>query len=332
MSQNKNALLRYRILDQCFSNFYKQYFIDDLIEVCSEKLSEFYGEAMSVSKRQIADDINFMKSLDGYDAPIRSHRDGRRVYYRYEDRDFSIEKKPLSPAELSLLSHAAEALGRVRKIPGMEWVNTVTTHLTDGLKKADSEREIISFQDNEYLNGIEFLSPLYGFIKNEQVLNITYKSFLLDEAVSTIISPYYLKQYNNRWFLFGHNHQLERLENMALDRIVGMTPVSDGYEECTVNFEEYFEEIIGVTNYEETEIVKIEIRVSDELMPYIASKPLHGSQRLRDNVLHLEVKPNYELESQILSFGEGLTVLSPIYLKEKIGERVRLLNKKYNED
>ncbi|MFC0343802.1 helix-turn-helix domain-containing protein [Epilithonimonas hispanica] len=42
-----------------------------------------------------------MKSEAGYDAPIESYKDGRKVYYRYSDPEFSILKTPLNPAELT---------------------------------------------------------------------------------------------------------------------------------------------------------------------------------------------------------------------------------------
>ena len=103
MATNKNAVLRYKILDSCFSNFYKKYFIDDLIKICSEKLSDHFGYEVSVSRRTILDDIKFMKSLAGYDAPILSVQDGKKVYYQYEDHDFSILKKPLSTKEIENL-------------------------------------------------------------------------------------------------------------------------------------------------------------------------------------------------------------------------------------
>jgi hypothetical protein len=43
--------------------------------------------------------------------------------------------------------------------------------------------------------------------------------------------------------------------------------------------------------------------------PYILSKPLHGSQKVKSKdakglVIGIEVIPNYELESWILAFGE----------------------------
>ena len=43
MSANKNAQLRYQILDRCFSNFRQRYTIDDLVEEVNEKLYDLNG-------------------------------------------------------------------------------------------------------------------------------------------------------------------------------------------------------------------------------------------------------------------------------------------------
>ena len=123
MAQNKNAQLRYKALDQCFSNFYKKFYIDDLIEFCSKVLSEHYAKSMSVSRRQIFDDIDFMKSEAGFEAPIVSYKEGRKVYYRYSEKDFSILKKPLNPTELITLNEALETLNRMNSLPGFDWLS-----------------------------------------------------------------------------------------------------------------------------------------------------------------------------------------------------------------
>jgi len=61
MAVTKNAVLRYRILDECFSNPYRKFFLEDLVAVCSSKLSEYYGHEFSIAKRAIQYDIAFMK-------------------------------------------------------------------------------------------------------------------------------------------------------------------------------------------------------------------------------------------------------------------------------
>lgn len=329
MAQNKNAQIRYKALDRCFSNQYKKFYIDDLIEFCSEVLTEHYATETTVSRRQIFDDIDFMKSEAGFDAPIVSIKDGKKAYYRYSDPNYTILQAPLNPSELNSLKEALETLSRMNNMPGFDWVNSIQAKLNSGISSTQNQRQIISFEDNEFLKGIEFLNPLYQSIANEQRLEIGYQSFNSAKKVVFIVSPYYLKQYNNRWFLFGHNHKEEKIQTLALDRIHKTEVSKQKYEPCTINFEEYFEDIIGVTNHTDAVAVRVKIKLSENIIPYIRSKPVHGSQKISGDVLTLEVKLNYELESLILSYGENMAVLEPKELKESIGRRIKLANSFY---
>ena len=154
MATNKNAQLRYKVLDNCFSNLYKKFFIDDLIEICSQKLSEHNGTETTVSRRQILMDLEFMKSDAGFEAPIESYKEGRKAYYRYTEKDFSILKKPLNPSELNMLNEALETLSRMNLLPGFDWVNSLQTKLQSGLDLDKNSRQIISFEENEFLKGL----------------------------------------------------------------------------------------------------------------------------------------------------------------------------------
>lgn len=329
MAQNKNAQIRYKALDKCFSNQFKRFYINDLIEYCSDVLTEHYATETTVSRRQIFDDIDFMKSEAGYDAPIESVKDGKKVFYRYSDPEFSILKMPLNPSELNSLREAMETLSRMNNMPGFDWVSSIQAKLNSGINTAQNERQIISFEDNEFLQGIEFLNPLYQSILNEQCLDIYYQGFNAPHKNIFTVSPYYLKQYNNRWFLFGHNHKVEKIQNLALDRIIEIQPSRTDYESCQMDFQEYFEDIIGVTNDEDQAPVSILIEISENIIPYIKSKPVHGSQSIKGNVLKLQLKLNYELESVILSYGEKMKVLEPVELRKKILKRMKEAIKNY---
>ncbi|KFC20756.1 helix-turn-helix transcriptional regulator [Epilithonimonas lactis] len=329
MATNKNAQLRYKALDYCFSNPYKKFFIDDLIGYCSQILSEHYADETTVSRRQILMDLDFMKSLAGYEAPIESYKEGRKTYYRYSEKDFSILKKPLNPSELNTLNEALETLGRMNSLPGFDWINSLQTKLRSGLNLDKENHQIINFEENEFLKGLEFLNVLYQYISQNQSLEISYKSFKSDKESQFTISPYYLKQYNNRWFLFGWNHKYLNIQNLALDRIIAVENSEKTFIDNEINFDEYFEDIIGVSNNLAEETVKITIELSDNIIPYIASKPVHGSQLIKENILFLNVKINYELESLILSYGEYMKVLEPEILRGKIKNRIHQMNLKY---
>lgn len=283
----------------------------------------------SVSRRQIFDDMDFMKSNAGYEAPITSIKEGRKVYYRYEDVNFSILKKPLNTSEINNLKEALETLGRMKNIPGFDWVNTTQTQLNSALDISANTRQIISFQENEFLKGIEFLNELYQYIINKQVLTITYQSFNAEQPKDFTVSPYYLKQHNNRWFLLSWNHAFQDIQTLAIDRIIKIENTKENYLDKEIDFDDYFEDIIGVTHFTDQNVQTIKIKLSENIIPYIQSKPLHGSQKIKENILFLELKLNYELESLILSYGETMTVLEPEILVKKIKERAKNLNKNY---
>lgn len=88
----------------------KNFYIDDLINHCSITLTEHYGKEATVSRRQIFIDIDFMRSDAGFEAPIIPIKDGRRVFYKYEDASFSILKKPLTNDELESIDQLKHIL------------------------------------------------------------------------------------------------------------------------------------------------------------------------------------------------------------------------------
>ena len=102
MPTNKNAQLRYQILDRCFSDFSRKYEIQDLLEKVNDALYDMYGT--EVSLRQIREDIKYMRDRVTFDAPIKAYQyDGKKCYYRYSDSNFSIYNNELSVDDLNKL-------------------------------------------------------------------------------------------------------------------------------------------------------------------------------------------------------------------------------------
>lgn len=74
MATNKNATIHYQALNQCFRNPERIYYIDDLIEACNNSLLDIDSNSTGIKRRQLFDDIKFMRDSQGYDAPIESFR------------------------------------------------------------------------------------------------------------------------------------------------------------------------------------------------------------------------------------------------------------------
>lgn len=333
MATNKHAMIRYQALDRCFSNRYKRYYMEDLVEECNKAIYEFTGSLKGVKKRTIFSDIRYMESPQGWNAPITRVYEGKRCYYFYEEENFSINKKDLSEAELETIDEALVMLNRFKGIEGFDWVDEFVTNFEDKLGRKKNEIPVIGYQKNPYLRGIENLSNIYHYIVNRQVLKITYEHFVKGKMVH-IVHPYYLKEYNNRWFLFGITEQKrDTLISLPLDRIVEIEPIHIEYIPNTYfNFEEYFEDVVGVSVPKSGTPDKIVLRFEKSRFPYVETKPLHPSQIIVDKddcIVQIEVHQNSELDSLIFSFGDQVEVLSPDSMRNKIKARIEKLSEKY---
>jgi predicted DNA-binding transcriptional regulator YafY len=328
LATNKHAIIRYQALDKCFRNTGKRYFIEDLIQACNKAIQDFTGEQDGVKKRQVYEDIKFMESDSGFSINLERKKDSKRTFYFYSDSSFSINSQPINETEANQLKEALITLDRFKGLPQFGWIEELKARLDSEFNLNSTNREIIQFDQNEFLKGLEFITPIYNALVYKKNLEIEYKSFRQEKSEVSIISPQLLKQYNNRWFLFAYSNQNKYLINFALDRIIGLKESTGLYVDIQIDFTEHFEDVIGVS-VPDSLPQKIVLKFSDDLLPYTQSKPMHGSQRFVDGNIELELKLNYELESKILSFGEGVKVIKPEILREKLRERINKMIKNF---
>jgi predicted DNA-binding transcriptional regulator YafY len=278
-----------------------------------------------------------MQSKEGWSIELDKLRDGKKVYYRYADMSFSINNMPLNEVEINQLKAAVDILSQFKGMPQFEWVNELVPKLQKGITSDDSSTPIMAFDSNQYLKGIEHLGPLHNAIYYKKVLTISYQPFENDAPFDVEIHPYFLKQYNNRWFLFGYNPEKEKYDwNLAIDRITYIKESKGKYHENTViNWEEYFEDIIGVTKPEGAVTEKVVLHFTGKTGKYMETKPLHGSQKtkwLNNSTLELSLQViiNYELERLILSYADNVEVKKPTEVKKIIQLRLRNALEQYS--
>lgn len=335
MATNKHATIRYHALDLCFSNPGRKYFIEDLIEACNNAIYDYTGTTEGIKRRQIFDDIKFMESEQGWSIPLDRIRDGKRVYYRYYDRKFSIKNQIINESEANQLKETLSILNKFKGMPQFEWMEELLIRLESTFKLKPNVNPIVSFDQNPFLKGLNFFTELFNAIHYKKALDVSYQSFKQEKPIKMSLHPYYLKQYNNRWFLFALNESTNSISNLAFDRIIEIKENNKTYiENKTIDFEEFFDDIVGVTVLENQEPVKVLLQISKELFPYITSKPIHGSQKIKERgseytVIELYLQLNYEFISLIFSYGEDITVIEPKELKIIIKTKAEKVLKKY---
>jgi len=326
MPINRNALIRYRTIDCCLQNRYRKWTLDDLIDACSEALYEYEGIDKGVSRRTVQMDIQLMRSEKlGYEAPIIVVD---KKYYTYQDPNYSITNIPLTAQDLGKLNEVVEMLKQFKGFTHFQDLAGMVQKLEDKIDVAKSHREpIIDFEKNEGLWGLTYIETLYQAISDKKSLHLTYQSFKARNASKFIFYPYLLKEYRNRWFLLGMREGNQNIQNLALDRIQALELSEEPFEAYQgKSLHSYFQDVIGVTITEAQAPENVILFVDKQNAPYVLTKPLHHSQELVEKkpqgiIISLQVQLNFELEREILGFGEMMCVIAPPALKRRIKER-----------
>lgn len=344
MPINKNASYRYRLIDQCLSNQGRHWTLKSLHHYISEKLIEEFDaraneKGMAISERQLLDDIALMRKdpPQGYAAPI-VRRKGQ-IYY--DDASFSISESPLNKQDLEAIQEALMLLKQFSVFPHYRELNQVVHKFKMRVNQFEGRTggdNIIQFEQNETLKGINLLEPIYNCIRGQKPIMLVYQPFQLEIPIRTVFHPYLLKEYNNRWFLFGWDQGEKAIRNYPLDRIESFEPTAGNwYQSPDFDPEKYFKNIYGVSLMEEEQLEEILLKATVEQAKYIKTKPIHPSQEIISNnesgvVFSLRLIPNYELESLILSFGDKVKVLAPERLARKLADRLERAGRQYGND
>lgn len=333
MPRTRNSDIRYQVIDSCLRS--GGYSIQKIMDKVNDRL-DFEGYEKVTALNTIRNDIKYL-GANYPDIIIESHRNGRFITYSYQDKNSSIYKLQLTDEELAQLSQCVAVLSHFEGLPQMDWLESFIERFKLSINIEPDGKRVVGFDECPYLRGRELFSTLLSAICEKQVLKIGYKSFANDTIKSLTISPYYIKEFNKRWYLLGGANGYDTPSTLAFDRIESITPMPElkYCENTQFDFnDEYFADIVGITKYSNCEIEKVVLRVANASYPYIKTKPIHGSQKVisKDDeftMIQLELIPNYELEQIILYYAEAITVISPITLKNKILKHLKLLSENY---
>lgn len=334
MPLNKNALIRYKRIDQCLSNHYRLWTLQDLVEECADALYEYEGIRRGVSVRTVQSDIQMMRSDKlGYEAPIEVYN---HKYYRYSDPNYSITKLPISQNDIKTMREAVDLLRQFDEFDHFTEMSDVVSRLQDKLAIAGGRKSIVDFERNSNLRGLKFLNPLYNYISNRIVVTVKYKTFTSVTARNYTVHPHLLKEYRNRWFLFATDNNKGYIMTLALDRIEKIdeevhVPYRDNHQ---FNTQEYFKNLIGVTKTQKVELIKF--KVEKEQVGYVMTKPIHSSQVMKEMcedgaaVFEVFIEPNYEFYNLMMGWCDTVKILSPQSVVDEMNNKIAKAITLYN--
>ena len=347
MPVSKNAMARYRVMDEMLADPNRTYTTSEIRERVIRKcnLPESFSIRMIQKDLLALEQAPFYKKLD--------RKKGRFGTVRYADQSSPIFFQELTADEEEVLREALRSLGQFDGLDNFTWLELLKKRL-DFKERAD-EQPYISFSKNEELQISEgLLGRLFSAISKKKVITITYTVFGYAPRKYTGY-PYQLKQYNDRWFLLCtpladdvYPYRSDFIATFPLDRIDGQFEYNDDepYIPTPVDLKARFDEIIGVTLYEKEEIQDLYFAVSKKSLPYVQTKYLHCTQieldedsqeiyrqkypSLKDwTFFSIECRPNPELYSKFLSFGENIVLVEPEEMRRNMFAKLQMAESNY---
>jgi len=343
---NKGVLMRLLVLDRLLGGnvYYDQKGLTAKVNQALE------GQGIHVSESTIRDDLEFLESTTGFNAPIKRWNDGHWKLIAYSNPNFSIMNMPLTYQQAQLLGRAIGMLNNIKGLPTFRWLEPMVAVLKQEFGVDGTPQGTVMLAQNENLTGLEWFGQLHEDIVQKIVVEVTYQRFG-KKPKTRAIHPYQLKQYNNRWFLIGAEEANQpRLTYVVvpLDRIKGVKELTrEKYipkEEGDNDFREYFQHIVGVSLLPEGEVKKVKVKVWYPNAWYMETKPVHWTQKVVEEtapwipaekegekpkpgykVFEMEVIPNEELVQQLMVYGDQLEVLEPEWVRLRLIDRAKAI-------
>ena len=322
---------RLNVIDKVLS-LGRKFTFDELLDRVNDKLE---SDLMKViSARTLRDDLKTLKN-DYDNVPL--FKATKSEPYYYYTRNFTIKEAILSEEDVSYLKQAATILKKVAGLGFGVEVDEIIKKLENRAHTNIPERSnYIQFENQIITNGLNWLDDIFNAIKEKLVIRIYYQPFHYDNPVEYSFHPYLLKQYRNRWFVFGRNEEENFIKICPLDRIKSVKNSTRNFiENDLFEPETYFNNLVGVSPKKDSKIETIIIKVEKSQLPYILSKPIHINQEVvkkyknGDAKIKLNLFVNYELVSQLLGYGSSIEVLMPQFLRDEINNTILKLKNKY---
>jgi hypothetical protein len=257
-----------------------------------------------------------------FDVPIGREEYGRSERIFYTDPDYCF-RTSLKNEDRKIIKDAALLINHLPGFRKFRKLMAIAGKL--GIRDTDTlapETPLIAYSAVQDVPGLQFKEPLFDAIKEKWSVSIRYQRF--DEPTPGLrrVHPYFLKQYNNLWYLFCFNEERQNYATFALDRMKEISGCDLPYRESDFKDpNDYYKDVIGVTVPKGEPVEDIELVFSPARGPYLKALKLHPSQQIKklpsgNFHVSLKLKINPELFNILLGYGKDVQVIRPLRLKE----------------
>jgi hypothetical protein len=187
------------------------------------------------------------------------------------------------------------------------------------------------------LSAQQYLTDFIYAMKNNLAVQIDYAPFYLSQTLNITLFPYFVKMYEERWYVYGKREDESIIKVYALDRITGLT-VTETHFRMPDDFlpDAYLHHSVGIVK-DETKPCEILLKAFRNHPKYLRTLPLHHSQSEVETcdeytVFRYFLCPTDEFYRKILAQREYLQIIEPLHVRQEMKRIVRKLNDYYKDD
>jgi len=333
MPKNKNAFLRYRIINDILKGGIKIEW-KEFVQKIGERLNEEANtQSETISERTVEYDLNIMRKDQptGFNAPIKRSKG----FIFYTNSSYDVFGSYIAESELSKLAQLFRMYQSYWEFPFTEEINKFINKFYNQSYREKEISEIIEFDLIRNSKGISLLNKILELLIIKKQVIVNYKSFT-ETRIELFADPLFVKEYNNRWYLIIYVRDIDQYFNLALDRIENIRALNtNSNTELRNHIKNLYKNNIGasIPNIEFKEPQLIRLKIHKTYSHYLRTKPLHKSQKEEifenHSIFQYRIYNSIELKREIFRMGSDCEVLEPIELRDELIEEARKLQNLY---
>ena len=182
-----------------------------------------------------------------------------------------------------------------------------------------------------------FLTVIIDAMRDNRRMCISYKGYNMSDYQDMFIHPYCLRLFKRRWYIIAYSEYSKGNRLFMLDRARSVEVLTDSFTMPEgFDAEEYFNDIYGVRQADRSEMTKVVLKVNANRCDLLRNLPLHPSQKEIEttpeySIFKVELKPNFDLKQELISYLDALEVLEPVSLRDELRMTIKSMYRKYIE-
>jgi hypothetical protein len=182
-----------------------------------------------------------------------------------------------------------------------------------------------------------FLTVIIDAMRDNRRVCISYKGYNMSDYQDMFIHPYCLRLFKRRWYIIAYSEYSKGNRLFMLDRARSVEVLTDSFTMPEgFDAEEYFNDIYGVRQTDRSEMTKVVLKVNANRCDLLRNLPLHPSQKEIEttpeySIFKVELKPNFDLKQELISYLDALEVLEPVSLRDELRMTIKSMYRKYIE-